>query len=177
MAFSGTQITRLGLIAIPRGLYGSFAGKAEAVPIPDSGIVGGKRRRISAYAFVKFYQRYKKILEDEKAPALPVLAPVAQSATTAQVQAEIVEAKDTRVEIDDLLAKVSADLASTSAKLDALRKTKKITPKISKTQAKVIQLRDKVGVLEEAKRYTDDYIESRQLEETLLIIVAQVLLQ
>lgn len=28
MAFSGSQITRLGLSAITRGLYGSFAGKA-----------------------------------------------------------------------------------------------------------------------------------------------------
>ena len=27
MAFSGTQITRLGLYGGPRGLYGSFAGK------------------------------------------------------------------------------------------------------------------------------------------------------
>lgn len=30
MAFSGNQITRLGLCASTRGLYGSFAGKAEA---------------------------------------------------------------------------------------------------------------------------------------------------
>lgn len=30
MAFSGSQKTRLGLSAIPRSLYGSFAGKAEA---------------------------------------------------------------------------------------------------------------------------------------------------
>ncbi len=28
MAFSGSQITRLGLYGGPRGLYGSFAGKA-----------------------------------------------------------------------------------------------------------------------------------------------------
>lgn len=28
MAYSGSQITRLGLSATPRGLYGSFAGKA-----------------------------------------------------------------------------------------------------------------------------------------------------
>lgn len=31
MAYSGSQITRLGLLGIPRGLYGSFAGKAETV--------------------------------------------------------------------------------------------------------------------------------------------------
>lgn len=31
MAFSGFQKTRLGLAAFARGLYGSFAGKAEKV--------------------------------------------------------------------------------------------------------------------------------------------------
>jgi len=30
MSYSGAQITRLGLAAIPRALYGSFAGKATA---------------------------------------------------------------------------------------------------------------------------------------------------
>lgn len=30
MSFSGSQITRLGLGGIPRGLYGSFVGKAPA---------------------------------------------------------------------------------------------------------------------------------------------------
>jgi len=29
MAYSGTQYTRLGSIAIPRSLHGSFAGKTE----------------------------------------------------------------------------------------------------------------------------------------------------
>lgn len=33
MAFSGTQITRLGAAGVPRPLYGSFAGKAEAVVV------------------------------------------------------------------------------------------------------------------------------------------------
>ena len=31
MAFSGSQITRLGLYGATRGLYGSFAGKTESV--------------------------------------------------------------------------------------------------------------------------------------------------
>lgn len=33
MAFSGSQITRLGLYGGPRGLYGSFVGKTEAVVV------------------------------------------------------------------------------------------------------------------------------------------------
>ena len=36
MAYSGAQITRLGLAGIPRGLSGSFAGKEEQIVIvPD----------------------------------------------------------------------------------------------------------------------------------------------
>lgn len=31
MAFSGDQLTRLGLSGVPRQLYGSFAGKAATV--------------------------------------------------------------------------------------------------------------------------------------------------
>lgn len=38
MAFSGSQITRLGLYGGPRGLYGLFAGKTEAE------VVTGRRR-------------------------------------------------------------------------------------------------------------------------------------
>lgn len=39
MAFSGTQRTRLGLIAIPRALYGSFAGKSgSAAPVLYAGL-------------------------------------------------------------------------------------------------------------------------------------------
>jgi len=33
MAYSGAQITRLGLSALARGLYGSFAGKAETITL------------------------------------------------------------------------------------------------------------------------------------------------
>lgn len=33
MAFSGNQLTRLGLSGVPRQLYGSFAGKTAAVTI------------------------------------------------------------------------------------------------------------------------------------------------
>lgn len=41
MAFSGSQITRLGLSGISRALYGSFAGKAEKVITADP-IFGGQ---------------------------------------------------------------------------------------------------------------------------------------
>ena len=37
MAYSGSQITRLGISAFARGLYGSFAGKAEAVTTSGPG--------------------------------------------------------------------------------------------------------------------------------------------
>jgi hypothetical protein len=37
MAFSGLQKTRLGLSAFARGLYGSFAGKSEAITVPAPG--------------------------------------------------------------------------------------------------------------------------------------------
>lgn len=36
MAFSGTQVTRLGAIAVPRSLYGSFAGKTEETFVAPS---------------------------------------------------------------------------------------------------------------------------------------------
>lgn len=35
MAFSGSQITRLGCYGGPRGLYGSFEGKTEQEPAPE----------------------------------------------------------------------------------------------------------------------------------------------
>ena len=38
-------VTRLGLIAIPRGLYGSFAGK-ETIAIPTSSDTAGSRNHI-----------------------------------------------------------------------------------------------------------------------------------
>jgi hypothetical protein len=37
MAYSGSQITRLGISAFARGLYGSFAGKATAVTTAGPG--------------------------------------------------------------------------------------------------------------------------------------------
>lgn len=40
MAYSGTQVTRLGLYGGPRGRYGSFAGKAAAVVSALSGYRG-----------------------------------------------------------------------------------------------------------------------------------------
>ena len=38
MAFSGLQKTRLGLTAFARSLYGSFAGKAENIPVVVLGL-------------------------------------------------------------------------------------------------------------------------------------------
>lgn len=38
MAFSGLQKTRLGLAAIARSLYGSFAGKQENAPVVIVGL-------------------------------------------------------------------------------------------------------------------------------------------
>lgn len=43
MAFSGSQITRLGLYGGPRGLYGSFAGKTEAEVDQGAGAPTRKR--------------------------------------------------------------------------------------------------------------------------------------
>lgn len=40
MAFSGSQITRLGVSGVPRGLYGSFAGKAAAAAEAINRVVG-----------------------------------------------------------------------------------------------------------------------------------------
>lgn len=45
MPYSGAQVTRLGLAGIPRGLYGSFAGKAEgAATVARRGAGGGAKR-------------------------------------------------------------------------------------------------------------------------------------
>lgn len=53
MAFSGSQITRAGLGGGPRGLYGSFAGKA-AVPVrldlTRLGLYGGPREPYQSFA-------------------------------------------------------------------------------------------------------------------------------
>lgn len=54
MAYSGAQITRLGLAGIPRGLYGSFAGKAastgaEDVVVATAGGIGKRKRRYAGY--------------------------------------------------------------------------------------------------------------------------------
>lgn len=54
MAYSGAQVTRLGLAGIPRGLYGSFAGKtastgAEDVVVSTGGGIGKRKRKLAGY--------------------------------------------------------------------------------------------------------------------------------